>query len=162
MDDLLLPRAVAAVLNGDTFAAFRDLITGTTPAGVIAAAQDAAALQRPSLAVHGQFGQYPFARMGELIFELRSRVGDETQERQHSARFHALLDVLFGEDGSDAATTAANNASAKAAFKAALAALPEGAVALGDYGSNAQGVEQTFDGEDLVTKITLKAAWKKA
>lgn len=162
MDDLTLPRAVAAVLNSEAYATLRDLITGTTPPGVIAAAQDAAALQRPTLAIHGKFGQYTNSRLGDLILDLRSRVGDEGDDKPHAARFNALFTALLGADGADDDATNAHRADAKSAFKAALAALPSGAVTLADYGPGANAVEQTFDGEDLLTTITLRVAWRPA
>lgn len=159
MDDLLLPRALATVLNSDTYSAFRDLITTVTPPGVIAAAQDAAALQRPTLTVSGKMGQFTRGRIGDLFLELRSRVGDENDDKPHAARFSALYTALFGADSTDDATQLANLATAKATLKAALAALPAGAVTLADYGPAAEAFEQTFDGEDLLTRITLRVAW---
>ena len=163
MDDLILSRAFAKMLKSQPYAAFRDLITTITPPGVIASAQDAATLQRPTLAIHGQFQNYgPARRVGDLMLELRSRVGDERDDKPHAARFNALWTALFGADSTDPHTQQDNLATAKAALKAALAALSSGAVSLADYGPAEKAVEQTFDGEDLRTTITLRVAWAPA
>ena len=138
--DLLISQEIAAVLAASY----------TLGIGNIHAAQAAADLARPSLAVSGEWQQYGESfRKGVLALEFRSRSGEETEAAEHQVMFEALLKALLGAD-------TITQASAKATFKAALAT--RAAVNVLDYGP--KELASDVDGDDLRTQLSLNMVWK--
>lgn len=149
MNDLLFAQELAAVL-----ATYEDL---APVAAQIHAAQSGSILARPTLTLSGTWTHYVHRRVGTLQLELRSRVGDETAGA-HQSLFEALFVALFGEQGSTRAVTFANQEAAKVALKSALST--RGKVAISDYGTTPSPIEETTEGEDLVTTLSVGVAWE--
>lgn len=162
MNDILIFQELAAVLSGDGYAALAALFTPAPtdavpePTPQIYAAQTATPIGRPSLTISGSFDPYAHRRMGQVVFEVRSRVGDET-EGQHQACFEALYTALLGPLGADAAAVAANAATARATLMGLVAA--RGKVAIISYGPAQNTISGDVDGDDLRTTLMLRFAW---
>jgi len=138
--DLLISQEIAAVLAASY----------TLGIGNIHAAQAAADLARPSLAVSGEWQQYGESfRKGILTLEFHSRAGSETSSHEHQTMFGALLKALLGGD-------TITQASAKSTFKAALATRL--AVNVLDYGP--KEITSDVDGDDLRTQLSLNMVWR--
>lgn len=163
MNDTLFPLELAAVLSADPYSALAALFTPAptddipAPVPSIFGQQAAAVATRPTLTISGVFDEYGTRRIGTLMLEVRSRLGDETTDREHQTRFLLLMTSLLGAQGADFATTQANQAAAKVALKAALAA--RGKVTVVDYGPAQNAIEATVDGDDLRTVLSLRMAF---
>ena len=142
MNDHLLHAELAAVLSSDEYEDLRELF-GQPPQ--IHAAQDGADLARPCLTISGEYAPYGPRRKGTLTLGLRSRMGDETAQREHQARVDALLAALLADTA------------AQEALLDALAARQ--AVTVATYGAASEFLSASVDGEDLVTRIQLRVAW---
>lgn len=149
MNDNLIVSEVAATLSASPYT------TLVTAVPNILHAQAAAPTDRPLLTVSGDFKEYrSIIRKGILSLELRSRVGDETEETpNHQSRFSLLFAAFLGAQGANAAATQAAREAAITAFKTAIAA--RGKITVDMIAPAETAVEATVEGDDLVTTLHL-------
>lgn len=158
MNDQLFAVELAAVLASNSYSTLRGLFVpaaGGDPQ--IHAGLAAADVKRPTLTISGLWQPFLHRRNGEVNLEIRSRIGDETNDREHHSRFLALWAALLGAQGATPEATRQNLANAKVALKAALQL--RGKIELIQYGPHRNAVTADVDGDDLRTTITLQAVW---
>lgn len=150
-EDLLIAQEIALHLRSDD--------SFSRQFQSILAAQENGDTTRPVLMISIETGNLftRATRKGHIVFDLRSRAGDETDYQEHQIRVTALTARLIGSVQSSDAGTRSSYAAAKQALKDAVAA--GGRVTLIDYAQIQPAVMDT-DGEDLRTVIRIDAFWK--
>lgn len=159
MNDQLFAQQLAAAFATDDYEQMNQKFgnDGEHPVNIYAA-QSGAITERPCLTIYGEYEQFLHRRKGTVSFEVRSRVGKETAEREHQERFDALFNALLGAQGATPAATLANRAAAKSSMQSILSNL--GKVTLIEWGPARDAIEATAEGDDLITSLKLGVVWQ--